>query len=128
VTISAAYEEIPGVLARSGSEQQQPGRVRQAPQQIQSLSGVPSRAVQQERQRRGSLRPVDDRHAQVAVARGAEHKRLQVDRRRPLHLCRTRPQSILRLHILACHRVPSIPAVLFGHTATLGPAEIFPGN
>jgi hypothetical protein len=36
--------------------------------------------------------------------------------------------SILRLHIPTYHRVPSIPAVLFGHTATLGPAEIFPGN
>src|SRR5215210_4846388 len=83
-----------------------------------------SRAVQQERKRRGALRPVGGRHVQVAVARGAEHKRLQAERRR-LHLCRTRPQTTLRSHILTCHKLSSIPAVLSGYTATLRPARTF---
>jgi hypothetical protein len=51
---------LPGAAGgvRGRGEQQQTGGVRQAPQQVQALSRVPSRAVQQEHQRGGAIRTV----------------------------------------------------------------------
>jgi hypothetical protein len=83
------------------------------------LSRVSSCTVQQEHQREGALHSVGRRHVQVAVACGAEHQRLQADRRRSGYLHRTRPQTSLRPRILTRHRLSSIPAPLSGYTATM---------
>ena len=113
--IAAGNEQIPRVLARGRCEQYHPGLVRQTPEQVQTLPGVSSGAVQQEQQRRRTLRPVRRRHVQVALPRGAKHKRLQADRRHPAHLCRSRPQASFSLFVVARHvrfyRSPPTPEV-----------------
>jgi hypothetical protein len=83
---------------------------------------MPSRIVLQERQRRGSLR----RSARTGSCR-ARRRALEVAGR-PSPPRSTRQQTALRSHILTCHRLSSIPSVLFFYTATLGPAGILHGD
>src|SRR5215207_2020042 len=66
-----------------------------------------------------AIRTVGRWHVQVAVARGAEHQRLQADRRGPGYPHWTRPQTEGRLRLLTRHGLSTILASFSGYTAAM---------